>query len=127
MNKTQLKQHIEKEIARTKKRICQYFEEYDDSEHNSAIDANKNIDSLQSIHNKKLLISEAEEKLRKLSLMLELINHPDFGICKKCRMPIRPGLLFVFPQTSTCVKCSRTKPPKFPHYMRKNFSRKGNL
>lgn len=106
MDKIELKQHIEKEIAKIRKKILQYK---DMTQPVAPDDSIGRISRMDAIHNQSIsesALRQAEEKLEKLLYMQIHIDDDDFGICAKCHAVIPPGRLILMPQSRFCVKCS---------------------
>lgn len=46
-----------------------------------------------------------EAELKKIDLALQKIKKGKYGVCEKCKKPIAPGRLEVYPQAELCAKC----------------------
>jgi DnaK suppressor protein len=106
VDKELLKQHFEKEIAKTRKKILQYKDMTQPVTPDDSIGRISRMDAIQNQSISESALRQAEENLKKLLYMQIHINDEDFGICVKCHAPIPPGRLILMPQSRFCVKCS---------------------
>jgi DnaK suppressor protein len=64
---------------------------------------------MDAINNKsvnEMALKNAEIKLNNLTVALNKIDDPDFGICVRCHKPIPMGRILLMPQAITCVNCT---------------------
>lgn len=67
------------------------------------------VSRMDAINNKSVndaALREAEQRYKKLSLVLDKMDNPDFGICRNCKKPIPEGRLMVRPESVLCVGCA---------------------
>ncbi len=67
------------------------------------------VSRMDAINNKSVndsALRESEQRYKKLILVLDNVNDPDFGICRKCKQAIPEGRLMIRPESSLCVKCA---------------------
>lgn len=67
------------------------------------------ISRMDAINNKSIndaSLRQSEEKKKKLIVALDKIDHPDFGICVRCKQPIPIGRIMLMPHAQKCVKCA---------------------
>lgn len=67
------------------------------------------ISRMDAINNKSVndaALREAEQRHKKLLLVLDKVNGPDFGIYRKCKQSIPEGRLMIRPESVLCVKCA---------------------
>ncbi len=67
------------------------------------------ISRMEAINSKSVneeALRKARDKLSKLELALSKTDHPDFGICSRCKQPIAPARLMYLPESSRCVHCA---------------------
>lgn len=67
------------------------------------------VSRMDAINNKSVndsALRESEQRYKKLLLVLDNVNDPDFGICRKCKQAIPEGRLMIRPESSLCVKCA---------------------
>jgi DnaK suppressor protein len=67
------------------------------------------VSRMDAINNKSVVdaaLLKAEERLKKLHLILDRLDDPDFGKCRKCRQPIPEGRLLIMPESTLCVRCA---------------------
>lgn len=72
-------------------------------------DAIGRVSRMDAINNKSVndsALRESEQRYKKLLLVLEKVNDPDFGFCRKCKQPIPEGRLMIRPESTFCVKCA---------------------
>jgi len=106
INKTELKEKLIKEIAKTEKQVIEYRELSRPVEPENAIGRISRMDAINNKSVNEAAFRKAENKLAKLKEALKRINDKDFGICIKCGEAIPSGRIIFMPQAQTCVKCS---------------------
>ncbi|NCP61244.1 MAG: TraR/DksA family transcriptional regulator [Flavobacteriales bacterium] len=68
------------------------------------------ISRMDAINNKNVTESalrQAEDKLKKLNIVLSKNGSPDFGVCVKCKNKILVGRILIRPESLLCVHCAR--------------------
>lgn len=106
MNKEKLEAKLHDEVAVTEQKIRQLKEQ---SQPISPENSLGRISRMDAINNKSIVeasLREAEQKMMRLKVALEKIDHPDFGICIRCKQPIPEGRLMLMPQAAKCVHCA---------------------
>lgn len=67
------------------------------------------VSRMDAINNKSVndaALREAEQRQKKLQLVLEKVDGPNFGLCRKCSQPIPEGRLMIRPESMLCVQCA---------------------
>lgn len=106
INKTEVKEKIAKEIAKTEKQVIEYRELSRPVEPDCAIGRISRMDAINNKSVNEAALRKAENKLAKLKEALKRIDDDGFGICIKCGNAIPLGRILFVPQTQTCVNCS---------------------
>lgn len=107
MDKEEVKVLILKEIEKTRKTVEEYTELTRPVSPDVAIGR---VSRMDAINNKSVVeasLRQAREKLDKLNYVLSRVDHPDFGLCKRCGNPIPPGRIIIRPESVYCVNCAR--------------------
>lgn len=64
------------------------------------------MDAIQQRSVAEAALRKAEDEQVGLEDALSKIDHPDFGVCVRCRQPIPIGRILIMPETRTCVRCA---------------------
>ncbi|WP_075590378.1 TraR/DksA family transcriptional regulator [Labilibacter marinus] len=107
VNKTEIKELIEKQIAVVERKIDSLK---DLTQAIAPDDAIGRVSRMDAINNKSVndaALRQSETKLQKLHYALDHINEPDFGICVSCKGAIQPGRLVLMPESRKCIKCAQ--------------------
>lgn len=67
------------------------------------------VSRMDAINNKSVndaALREAEQRCKKLLLVHDKVDDPDFGICRSCKQPIPEGRLMIRPESVLCVHCA---------------------
>ncbi|MBW6492500.1 MAG: TraR/DksA C4-type zinc finger protein [Lentimicrobium sp.] len=107
MNVNEIRQHIEKEIAKTEKLIEEYKLSTEPIAPDTAIGR---ISRMDAINNKSVVeaaLRQAQDKLEKLRYVLTKVDSSEFGTCLKCHQPIPLGRILIKPESMYCVNCAR--------------------
>lgn len=67
------------------------------------------VSRMDAINNKSVndsALREAEQRYKKLLLVLDKVDDRDFGFCRKCKQAIPEGRLMTRPESWLCVKCA---------------------
>lgn len=67
------------------------------------------VSRMDAINNKSVndaALREAEQRYKKLSLVLDKMDDPEFGFCRSCKKPIPEGRLMIRPESALCVNCA---------------------
>ncbi len=106
MDTSEIKQRLESEIVKTKKKIVELKELTKPIAPDVAYGR---VSRMDAINNKSVVESslrQAEEKLRNLNRVLSRIHDKDFGLCLKCRKAIPAGRIMIRPESLHCVNCA---------------------
>ncbi len=55
------------------------------------------------------LIAGYERRLSEIEHAFHAAQKGAYGVCERCRQPIDPARLAIFPETTLCVKCKNEK------------------
>ncbi|MCG8698714.1 MAG: TraR/DksA C4-type zinc finger protein [Bacteroidales bacterium] len=102
----QIKEFIQKEIAKTEKLVKEYKELTKPIAPENAIGRVSRMDAINNKSVTEAALRQAEEKLRKLKEVIKTINNKDFGICVSCHRPIPIQRIMLMPQSRKCVNCA---------------------
>jgi DnaK suppressor protein len=106
-NKELFIERVKEEMAKVEKRIAIYRELTRPVAPDNAIGRVSRMDAINNKSVNDAALREAEQRHRKLLVVLKNINDEDFGICRGCRKPIPEGRLLIRPESSFCVHCAR--------------------
>lgn len=98
--------HIQSEISKTNSRIDEYREMTQPIAPDDAIGRVSRMDAINNKSVNEAALRQAELKLKKLTLVLEDIDNPNFGSCYKCGKQIPIQRLVRMPQSKLCVQCA---------------------
>lgn len=104
--KTQVKENLEREKIKMKKRIADLKELTKPVAPDCAIGRVSRMDAINNKSVNEAALRKAEEKLQNIDYALAHIHEPEFGVCRKCGAPIPHGRLIVMPGSSLCVRCA---------------------
>lgn len=107
MEKEEIRQHIQEEIARVEKRIAEYKELTQPVEPDCAIGRISRMDAINNKSVTEASLRQAEDKHRNLQRVLSQLGKKDFGLCIKCGKPIPPARILFRPESLTCVNCAK--------------------
>lgn len=68
------------------------------------------VSRMDAINNKSVndaALREAEQRYKKMILVLDKVDDVNFGICRSCHQPIPEGRLMIRPESILCVKCAK--------------------
>jgi len=106
MDNDEIKDLIEKEIAKTEAQIIDYKEM---TKPLAPDDAIGRVSRMDAINNRSVIESalrKSEEKLSKLNYVLTQMGSPEFGLCRKCHGVIPIGRIMIKPESQFCVRCT---------------------
>lgn len=106
MNKEEIKEKILNEISKTKELIKEYKELCKPISPDAAYGRISRMDAINNKSVTEAALRQSEEKLSKLNFVLEKVDSPDFGICKKCKKQIPLGRILIKPESLYCVNCA---------------------
>ena len=104
--KLEIKSRIEEEILKTLDSVEKYRELTKPISPENAIGRISRMDAIDNKSINVVALQNAELKLNNLKVALSKIDDPDFGLCRKCNLPIPLGRLLLLPQVVMCVHCS---------------------
>lgn len=107
LDRSEIRDRIEKEIQKTKNLISEYAELTKPVEPENAIGRVSRMDAIQNKSVTEAALRKTREKLENLEYALTKVDEQDFGLCVKCKQPIPLGRILIMPQSRTCVSCSR--------------------
>ncbi len=102
----EIRKKILSEIKKTEKLIGEYKEMTRPVEPDCAIGRISRMDAINNQAVTQAALRTAEDKLKKLNIVLSNIGDKDFGLCLKCRKPIPLGRILVRPESLYCVNCA---------------------
>jgi len=82
-------------------------DDYEATEFDKEKDVNDLEDTAKNINNlirREMIVTELEQRLRKVDEAIERINNNKYGFCKECKKPIEEKRLKVNPAADTCIK-----------------------
>ncbi len=106
-NKEQLRQKLIAEVAATKNDIKRLEELTQPVAPDNAIGRLSRMEALNSKSVNEAALESALAKLPRLENTLAKIDHPEFGLCKKCKSPIPFERLMFMPESNLCMNCVR--------------------
>jgi DnaK suppressor protein len=104
--KQKIENHIRDEIDVLKKDIESYEELTKPIPPDSSIGRLTRMDAINSKSINEAALSKAKSSLSGLEKTLEMLDDPDFGLCKECEEPIPFRRIMVMPGTEFCVECA---------------------
>jgi DnaK suppressor protein len=107
MSTDEIRERIQKEIAKTEAIIEEYKEMTKPVAPENAIGRLSRMDAINNKAVTEAALRQAEDKLSKLNYVLTKAGDEDFGICKKCQRPIPVGRILLMPHSFFCVQCAR--------------------
>ena len=103
----EIQQRIEQEIIKTEKLILEYKEMTKPVEPDCAIGRISRMDAINNQSVTQASLRLAEDKLKKLNIVLSKIGDKDFGLCMKCRQSIPLARILFRPESMFCVNCAK--------------------
>ncbi len=103
----EIRQKIEQEIIKTEKLILEYKEMTKPVEPDCAIGRISRMDAINNQSVTQASLRQAEDKLKKLNIVLSKIGEKDFGLCMKCRQSIPLARILFRPESMFCVNCAK--------------------
>ena len=104
--KVEIEKTILQEIESTKKSIVELKELTSPISPDCAIGR---ISRMDAINNKTInedALRKAENKLKGLTITLQNMDDPDFGLCARCKNEIPLGRILLMPHSRFCVHCA---------------------
>ena len=106
-DKQDIKKRILEELKKTEELILDYKESTKPISPENAIGRVSRMDAINNKSVVEAALRKAEEKLKKLKLVLDKVNDADFGLCMRCGNPIPIGRILLMPQSRNCVRCAQ--------------------
>ncbi len=106
MDQEEIREKIQKEIAKTENLIEEYKSMSGPVEPDVAIGRISRMDAINNKSITEASLRQAREKLKNLQQVLGQVGKENFGKCLKCRQPIPLGRLLFRPESLYCVNCS---------------------
>jgi DnaK suppressor protein len=106
MEPSEIKQQIEKAIAKTERLIRDYKEMTRPVSPDDAIGRVSRMDAINNQSVTEASLRKAEEKLKNLNHVLLKVGTEEFGRCVKCQGPIPVGRILIRPESLYCIKCA---------------------
>ena len=103
----EIQQKIEQEIKKTEKLILEYRDMTQPVEPDCAIGRISRMDAINNQSVTQASLRQAEDKLKKLNIVLSKIGEKDFGLCLKCRQSIPLARILFRPESMYCVHCAK--------------------
>lgn len=107
LNKVELRAQIEKQIARTERKIKGYESMSEPVGPDNAIGRVSRMDAINNKGVTEAALRQAREKLGQLRHALSQLDEAQFGICRRCSQPIPAGRILLMPESPYCVRCAR--------------------
>ncbi|MBT8209597.1 MAG: TraR/DksA C4-type zinc finger protein [Eudoraea sp.] len=107
MKTEELRELLEAEISKAKKKIARYEEMTGPVAPDNAIGR---VSRMDAINNKGVMdaaLRKARQSLQGLHNHLNKLGTPDFGSCVKCEQNIPIQRILLAPESSVCVNCAR--------------------
>ena len=107
MDEESIREKLQLEIDKTRKKISRYKEMTQPIAPDNAIGR---VSRMDAINNKGVMdaaMRKAEERLKGLQRHLENLSTPDFGLCIKCKREIPYQRILLAPESALCVDCAR--------------------
>ena len=100
------KESIKKSIEETQKDISNLKELTKPIPPENAIGRVSRMDAINNKSVSEAALTNAINKLTLLELVLQKINHEDFGLCVRCKNEIPIQRILLMPQSNRCVHCA---------------------
>lgn len=100
------KESIIKSIEETQKDISNLKELTKPIPPENAIGRVSRMDAINNKSVSEAALTNAINKLTLLELVLQKINHEDFGLCVRCKNEIPIQRILLMPQSNRCVHCA---------------------
>lgn len=101
-----LKEKIEREIYTLSEEISDLKEMVKPISPENAIGRISRMDAINNKSINEAALRKASIRYDDLKQALSRINHPEFGLCFRCREEVPMGRLLLRPQSKSCVKCA---------------------
>jgi len=102
-----IKLRIIQEIQKTEQLIKDYKDMTQPVSPDSAIGRISRMDAINNQSVTQASLRQAEDKLKKLNIVLSKIGEKDFGLCFKCRQSIPLARILFRPESIYCVNCAK--------------------
>jgi len=98
---------INQEIEKTEQLIKDYKDMTQPVSPDSAIGRISRMDAINNQAVTQASLRQAEDKLKKLKMVLSKVGDKDFGLCMKCKQSIPMGRILIRPESMYCVNCAK--------------------
>ncbi len=105
-DRNKAKKSIKKSIEETQKDISNLKELTKPIPPENAIGRVSRMDAINNKSVSEAALTNAINKLTLLELVLQKINHEDFGLCVRCKNEIPIQRILLMPQSNRCVHCA---------------------
>jgi len=105
-DKTALKATVKIELKKLEHTISMYKDMTNPIAPDNAIGRVSRMDAINNKSVNDNALREAEQRYKKLLLVLDNVDDPNFGICRSCKQPIPEGRLMIRPESTLCVHCA---------------------
>ena len=106
LNKAEIKRIINQEIEKLNTDIENLKELTKPVSPENAIGRISRMDAINNKSINEASLRQSEDKMRKLVMALDKIDHPDFGVCISCKKQIPIGRIMLMPHVQKCVNCA---------------------
>lgn len=105
--KEKLKKHIIQEIESLRDDIASLKEQVQPIAPDNAIGRLSRMEAINAKSINEAALQKAKIKLEKLkTVLVDLDEDPDFGLCAECGEPIPTGRIMLIPESRMCVNCA---------------------
>ena len=104
----QLSRQIQIEIEKARADIDAYKELAKPVAPDEAIGRLTRMEAINSKSINEAALNKAKNRLNRLKSARQMIEDPDYGICRACGEPIPFARLLIVPDSSMCVQCAET-------------------
>jgi DnaK suppressor protein len=104
--KEALESHLKEQIEILKEDIVSYKELTKPVAPDNAIGRITRMEAINSKSINEEALRKARAALSKMERALQLIDDPDFGLCRACEEPIPFKRLMILPEADLCVRCA---------------------
>lgn len=107
MEPEEIRSKIATEIKKTEEKVAEYKELAKPQAPDVAIGRVSRMDAINNRSVVEASLRKAEEKLKNLLRVQQMIGTDDFGKCLKCGSEIPVGRILIRPESLLCIRCAR--------------------
>lgn len=107
MDKTELKEELEKKLIRIKSEIDDLKELTKPVAPDDSIGRITRMDAINNKSVNEAILRKKEAQLIGIQYSLSIIDKDHFGICTKCNNNIENARLLLIPESKLCISCAR--------------------